>query len=317
MSIDSASQFQDGGRLAGQADVAIVVDSACCLTPDLIRRWNITLVPHELLINGRSYRDGVDISPGEFYKILRDSRVVPTTAAPRPQEFLDGMLAAGELANNILCVTVSANFSVANRSALAAVETVGERLPHCRIKVIDSQAAAAALGLIALAAARWAHEDCGLDQIAARLDRLIPRVNLLAFLDSFDYLNRSGRVGKIKAWTGSLLGVRPLTELQGGEARLLERPRSRLRAMDRLVAIMKQRVGGAPVVVNIMEAGSAEDALVMERRIQDEINCQEMFISQFTPVMGAHTGPGLLGVAFHAIEGEWNHESDMESNQAV
>jgi len=98
---------------------------------------------------------------------------------------------------------------------------------------------------------------------------------------------------------------------------LLERPRSRLRAMDRLVAIMKQRVGGAPVVVNIMEAGSAEDALVMERRIQDEINCQEMFISQFTPVMGAHTGPGLLGVAFHAIEGEWNHESDMESNQAV
>ena len=87
--------------------------------------------------------------------------------------------------------------------------------------------------------------------------------------------------------------------------------------MDRLVAIMKQRVGGAPVVVNIMEAGSAEDALVMERRIQDEINCQEMFISQFTPVMGAHTGLGLLGVAFHAIEGEWNHESDMESNQAV
>ena len=150
MSTDSASQFQDGGRLAGQADVAIVVDSACCLTPDLIRRWNITLVPHELLINGRSYRDGVDISPGEFYKILRDNRVVPTTAAPRPQEFLDGMLAAGELASNILCVTVSANFSVANRSALAAVETVGERLPHCRIKVIDSQAAAGALGLIAL-----------------------------------------------------------------------------------------------------------------------------------------------------------------------
>jgi len=98
---------------------------------------------------------------------------------------------------------------------------------------------------------------------------------------------------------------------------LLERPRSRRRAIDRLVAITQERTNGLPVVVNIMEAGSAEDALVMERRIQDEINCQEMFISQFTPVMGAHTGPGLLGVAFHTIEGEWNHESDMESNQAV
>ncbi len=317
MSTDRAAQFRDAGRLAGQADVAIVVDSACCLPPDLIRRWNITLVPHELIIDGRSYLDGVDISPGEFYKMLRDSRVVPTTAAPRPQEFLDGMLAAGELASNILCITVSAKFSVANRSALAAVETAGERLPNCRIKVIDSQAAAGALGLIALAAARWAHDGYGLEPIAARLERLIPRVNLLAFLDSFDYLNRSGRVGKIKAWTGSLLGVRPLTELQAGEARLLERPRSRLRAMDRLVAIMKQRVGRAPVVVNIMEAGSPEDALAIERLIQDEINCQEMFISQFSPVMGAHTGPGLLGVASHEIEGEWNHDSYMESNQAV
>ena len=292
------------------------MDSACCLPPALLRRWNITLVPHELVIGYRSYRDGVDISPCEFYKILRDNRVVPTTAAPRPEEFLDGLLAAGELASNILCMTVSANFSVANRASLAAVEMARDRLSRCRIKVIDSQAAAGALGLITLAAARWAHEGFDLDRIAVRLDRLIPRVNMLAFLDSFDYINRSGRVGKIKAWTGSLLGVRPLTELQGGEARLLERPRSRLRAIDRVVAIMKQRVGGARVVVNIMEA-DAEDAVVMERRIREEINCHELFTSQFTPVMGAHTGPGLLGVAFHAVDGEWNHHSGLETNQDV
>lgn len=289
------------------------MDSACCLPPDLIRRWNITLVPHELVIDGRSYRDGVDITPHEFYKMLREERVVPTTAAPRPQEFLDGLLAAGNLAKNILCITVSANFSVANRSALSAVEMAGGKLSHCRVEVIDSQAAAGALGLIALAAARWAHDGCSLDHIAARLDRLIPSVNLLAFLDSFDYLNRSGRVGKIKAWTGSLLGVRPLTELQGGQARLLERPRSRPRAIERLVDIMKQRVGSSPVMVNIMEA-AAEDALVLERRIQEEINCRELFTSQFTPVMGAHTGPGLLGVAFHVVEGECDQPAGMESN---
>jgi fatty acid-binding protein DegV len=84
MSTDRAAQLRDAGRLAGQADVAIVVDSACCLPPDLIRRWNITLVPHELIIDGRSYRDGVDISPGEFYKILRDSRVVHHRRPPAP-----------------------------------------------------------------------------------------------------------------------------------------------------------------------------------------------------------------------------------------
>jgi len=308
-------QCQQADSLAGRPDVAIVVDSACCLPPYLLRRWNITQVPHELVIEGRSYRDGVDISPNDFYKILREDRVVPTTVAPQPQAFLDGLLEASESASNILCITVASNFSVANRSAQAAVEMAGDRLLHCRVKVVDSRAAAGALGLIALAAARWAHEGCNLDQVSGRIDRLIPRVHMMAFLESFNYLNRSGRVSKIKAWTGSLLGVRPLTELQGGQARLLERPRSRRRAMDRVVAIMKQRVGMEPSVVNIMEADAAEDALVMERRIREAVDCRELFISQFTPVMGAHTGPGLLGVAFYTDEDLLNQPSSMETKQ--
>ena len=301
--------------MATSPDVAIVVDSACCLPSDLLRRWNITQVPHELVIEDRSYRDGVDINPDDFYKILRGDRVVPTTVAPQPQAFLDGMLAASESASNIVCITVASNFSVANRSAQAAVKMAGNKLSHCRVKVMDSQAAAGALGLIALAAARWAHEGCDLDLVSAQIDRLIPRVNMLAFLESFDYLNRSGRVSKIKAWTGSLLGVRPLTELQGGQARLLERPRSRRRAMDRVAAIMEHRVGPAPVVVNIMEADAAEDALVMERRIREVVDCRELFISQFTPVMGAHTGPGLLGVAFYTDEDSLDLCSSMERKQ--
>ena len=298
--------------MAGYPDVAIVVDSACCLSTDLLRRWHITQVPHELVIGDRSYRDGVDIITSDFYKILHEDRVVPTTTAPQPQEFLDGLQAASEFAGNILCITVASNFSMANRSAQAAVETAGDDLAHCRVKVVDSQAAAGALGLIALAAARWAAEGCDLDQVSGRVDRLIPRVNMLAFLESFDYLNRSGRVSKIKAWTGSLLGVRPLTELQGGQARLLERPRSRRRAIDRLVAITQERSSGMPVVVNIMEAGAAEDALVLDRLIRGAMDCRELFISQFTPVMGAHTGPGLLGAAFYTCDDQL---STMEANQ--
>jgi DegV family protein with EDD domain len=280
----------------------------------LLRRWNITQVPHELVIGDRSYRDGLDINPDDFYKILREDKVVPTTTAPQPQEFLDGLLSASEFASNILCITVASNFSVANRSAQAAVEMSGDGLAHCRVKVVDSQAAAGALGLITLAAASWADEGCDLDQVSGRIDQLIPRLNMLAFLESFDYLNRSGRVSKIKAWTGSLLGVRPLTELQGGQARLLERPRSRRRAIDRLVAITQQRAGGTPVVVNIMEAGAAGDALVLERLIQEAVDCRELFISQFTPVMGAHTGPGLLGVAFYTDDYQ---PSSMKTNQGI
>ena len=285
-------------------DVAVVVDSSSCLPSDLVRRWNITVVPHQLIIDGMSYRDGVDLLPNDFYQMLREHKVVSTTAAPSPQAFLDAFLSASEAAANILCLTLSANFSVAYRSALIAMEEAGERLSHCAIKVIDSQAAAGASGLIALAAARWAKQDHTLDKIEAGVRSLMPKVNLLAFLDTFYYLRRSGRVSSIKAWTGSLLGVKPLTELKQGQAFMLERPRGRLAAMERVVDIMRQRVGRTPVIVNVMEADAADDAQTMLRHIQQGLNCRESITSQFTPVMGSHTGPGLLGVAFYTYDDE-------------
>ena len=285
-------------------DVAVVVDSSSCLPPDLVCKWNITVVPHQLIIDGRSYRDGVDLLPNDFYQMLREHRVVSTTAAPSPQEFLHAFLSAGEATSNILCLTLSANFSVAYKSALIAMEEAGQHLSHCAVKVIDSQAAAGASGLIALAAAQWAKQGHTLEDIEIDVTRLMPKVNLLAFLDTFYYLRRSGRVSSIKAWTGSLLGVKPLTELKQGQAFMLGRPRGRSAAIGRVVDIMRQRVGQTPVVVNVMEADAAEDAQVLLQHIQRGLNCRESITSQFTPVMGSHTGPGVLGVAFYACDEE-------------
>ena len=286
-----------------QHDVAVVVDSSSCLPPDLLRKWNITVVPHELIIGQRSFRDGVDIRPDEFYRLLSQSDDVSlSTAAPQPGHFLEGFLTAGERAPNVLCLTLSAEFSATYRSACAAVEMANGRLSNTRVEVIDSRAAAGGSGLIALAAARWATTGLGLEQIVERVKQLVPRVNLLAFLDTLRYLRRSGRVRKIDAWAGALLSIKPLTELRLGEARMLEKPRSRLKATHRMLDIMRHRVGLKPVVVNVMEAGAAQDAQALSQRIDSDFNCQEIVNSQFTPVMGLHTGPGLLGVAFYTDE---------------
>ena len=286
-----------------QHDVAVVVDSSSCLPPDLLRKWNITVVPHELIIGQRSFRDGVDIRPDEFYRLLSQSDDVSlSTAAPQPGHFLEGFLTAGERAPNVLCLTLSAEFSATYRSACAAVEMANGRLSNTRVEVIDSRAAAGGSGLIALAAARWATTGLGLEQIVERVKQLVPRVNLLAFLDTLLYLRRSGRVRKIDAWAGALLSIKPLTELRLGEARMLEKPRSRLKATQRMLDIMRHRVGLKPVVVNVMEAGAAQDAQALSQRIDSDFNCQEIVNSQFTPVMGLHTGPGLLGVAFYTDE---------------
>ena len=289
-----------------QHDVAVVVDSGSCLPPDLLDQWGITVVPHELTVDGRTFRDGVDLHPAQFYELQKKRRVSLTTAPPRPQQFLEAFAAAGELAPNILCLTLSSNFSAAYQSARAAAVLAGPRMPGVRVEVIDSQAVAGALGLIALAAARWAAKGLPMEQVISRVIQLIPRVDLIAFLETLSYLGRSGRVGKLQAWTGSMLRIRPVTELKLGEARILEKPRSRANAMQRLLNLMGQRVGRSQITINVMDADSPEDAQVLMSRIQAEFNCREAILSVFTPVMGAHTGPGLLGVAFHV------HEEDEE-----
>ena len=287
-----------------QRTVAVVVDSSSCLPDELVRKWGIIVVAHELIIDGRAFRDGVDINPREFYHRLKEDQMAPTTAAPRPQQFLEAFIAGSRVATDVLCLTLSANFSATYHFARAAVPLANGALSNTRVEVIDSRAAAGASGLIALAAARHAAASHPLEQVIDQVNALIPRVNLIAFLDTLYYLSRSGKVGKVQSWTGSLLGIKPITELKLGQARMLEKPRSRSKAIDRLVAIMRQRVGEALVHVNVMEANAPTEAQALLRRIETEFNCCERFISQFTPVMGAHTGPGLLGLAFYVNEGD-------------
>ena len=283
----------------------MVVDSSSCLPPDLLAKWHITSIPHQLIIGQQTLLDGVDIQPDRFYRLL-DEQHQPafTTAAPQPQHFLDAFLEAGQRAPNVLCLTLSANFSATYRSACAALELAEDRLTGIKVEVIDSQTAAGGLGLIALAAARWSSMGHGFDQVIAEVHRLATRVNLLAFLDTLRYLNRGGRAHKLGAWAGTLLGIKPLTELQMGEARMVGRPRSRAKATDGLLDLMRQRVGQQPVMINVMEAGAPGDAAALARRIETEFSCREIYISQFTPVMGLHTGPGLLGMAFYVDDGD-------------
>ena len=287
------------------------MDSGSCLPPDLLRQWDITVAPHELTVHGRSFQDGVDLYPDEFYELLKDKRGECTTAIPRPQQFLESFIAAGTLAPNVLCLTLSGNFSGTYQSARAAAVLAGSRMSGVRVEVIDSQAVAGASGLIALAAARWAAKGYSMERVIAGVNNLIPKIDLIAFLETLYYLGRSGRVGKLQAWLGSMLRVRPLTELRLGEARILEKPRSRAKAMQRLLDLMGQRVGRSMITINVMEADAPADAQVLLGRIQSEFNCREAILSKFTPVMGALTGPGLLGVAFHMHEGD-EEEPPME-----
>jgi len=248
-----------------------------------------------LVIGDRTYRDGIDIQASDFYRLLASGRDRITTVAPSPQRFSEAFSAALETAPKVLCLTLSANFSMTHQAAVAAANTAG----GVEVTVMDTGAAAGSLGLIALAAARSSAADQPLDVVLAQVNKLAAKVDLVAFLDTLKYLRRGGRIGRLEGWAGSMLGIKPVTGLRMGEARLLGRPRSRAKATHRLLDIMRERAAGEPLVVNVLEAGAAEEAQDLRDAVARDFDCRELLVSQFTPVMGAHTGPGLLGLAFH------------------
>ena len=283
-----------------QRQVAIVVDSGACLPAYLVECWQITVVPHILVIEGVPLRDGLDITPEAFYRLLREGRETPTTSAPSPAAFLEAYAAAGQIAPHILCIVVAMGFSASYDAALAASEEAKDALPGMRIDLLDSRAAAGATGLLALSAAQAAAAGDDLEQVVQKAKQIIPRLRLLATLDSLRYLSRSGRVSRLQAWAGSTLGIKPIFELRDGQPKLLEKPRSRRQALGRLLWNMRTAASDGPLYVNVMEADAAIEAEWLRDRVDAEFDCREIFVSQFTPVMGAHTGPGLLGVAFYS-----------------
>jgi DegV family protein with EDD domain len=279
--------------------VGIVVDSAACIPSDMAANHGIHVVPHVLIIEGRTYRDGVDMEPGRFYEILQRNQNVPSTSAPKPNDFLEAFKAASHDADSVLCLTLSETFSSTYNSARVAREMAMASMPETRVRVVDTRAAAGAEGLIALEAARQARSGADMDVTAAQVDILVQRVNLIAMLDTLYYLGRGGRVPKVAAWAGSILGMKPIAEMRLGDARLLEKPRTRTKAIERLFVLFEERIRKQPLHVNVMHTDALVDASSFKDQIAKRFKCDELYISEFTPVMGAHLGPGLLGVAFY------------------
>ncbi len=287
-----------------RAKVALVCDSAACLPPELVSELGIQVVPMELVIDGRTYMDGVDITPGEFYSILGRSERPPTTAAPQPASFVEAIARAAGHGDAVLCLTLLSTISATHGAAEVALELAKEALPGVQVELMDTGTAAGAQGLVVLAAARAAAGGADLPRARAAAARVSRGVELIAFLDTLHYLWKGGRVPRIAAWATSVLALKPMMEMKQGEIRPLERPRTRRHAIDRLLALVRKRADGNPIRANVMHALASDDAEAIRERLMAELECIECLVSEFTPVMGAHTGPGLVGIAFHKEEGD-------------
>ena len=251
-----------------------------------------------LLMDGKSHLDGEDVSSTDFYRHLRDAKELPTTSAPSPSSFLSAIHAAADDAAAVLCMTVSPRFSSTFEVARSAVETARGELPDTEIELVDTRSAAGGEGLVVTSALRALVSGHGLYETAAVAKEVAGRVSLLAYLDTLHYLWKGGRVRRLAHAGTALLNIKPLFELGQGEVKGIARPRSRRRALDRLVRLTHERAPVGLLHAAVMHADDPEGAERLRLRLVAEFDCAELYVSEFSPVMGVHTGPGLVGVAF-------------------
>ena len=279
----------------------MVTDTTACIPQEQVARYDIEIVPVQLIFEDKTYRDGIDISAAEFYARLRKASRPPTTSSSSPELYLEAFQKAGQRAENILCITEPSKFSAMYNSASVAREMMGKTLPGLNIAVLDCTTAAAGQGLVALAAAREAAKGHDLNEVKETAENVMEHVNLFATLDTLQYLVKSGRVPQAAALVNTLLQIKPIFTLNHADARTVALPRTIESAMKRILKLMERNVvKGEPLHAAVMHADALDNAIVLRNRVASQFNCAELFITEFTPVMGVHTGPGLLGVAFYS-----------------
>jgi len=277
--------------------VAIVTDSTACIPAELVQRYGIEIVPVHIIFGGRTFVDAM-LPDDEFYALLRSSRERPTTAAPSPAMFLDAIARAARRADSVLCITVSAQFSAMYDAARHAVALLQAESPQADVRLMDSRNAAMAQGFVVLEAARVAEAGGTIEEVTARAEEMTGRVTLLAMLDTLEFLARGGRVPRVAAWAAGLLQMKPIVRFSASDIKLAARTRTRRRALERIVLLTSEAAKSGRVHLAVHHADARADADALRDRLVRDLDVVEAYVTEFTQVMGVHTGPGLTGVAF-------------------
>jgi len=269
--------------------VKIVTDSVADLPSQVVKELDITVIPILVRWGEELYRDGIDLTAGQFYERLKRSKIPPSTSVPSPGTFAEAYDKLAEEANEILAIIVTSRLTGTYNVAL---QSVGLMKRKCRVEVIDSKCATMAEGFIVMKAAQ---AGASLDEVMEVTRKTIPRVDFLSTFDTLEYLKRGGRIGKAQAFLGSILKVNPLITLRDGVVEPAGRTRSRAKAIDRLCEFAMSYSHIEEIAIE--EATTPNDADRIAERLSAKFPKERIYRSKPSPVIGAHTGPGFLLVA--------------------
>jgi DegV family protein with EDD domain len=278
--------------------ISVVTDSVACLTKELAVQYGIEIIPLNILASGKIYRDWIDITPTQAYELFLKDPDSFKAAPANPEECLEVFRKVGQKAKNILCVTLSLKISTLINMARMAAEKAREEIPGLRIEFLDSETATAAEGMIALAAARAAEDGKTFEEVIEVARRVKEKVNTLVILDTMRHVYRSGRVPRIAAQAAAVLNIKPIFTVNGS-VHFVTAVRSRKAGIDRILNLTREKVDAKPIHCAVMHAYDPEEAQALKSQVVSAFNCVELWVTEFSPIMGYATGTGTLGLAFY------------------
>jgi len=279
--------------------VAIITDSIACLAREFVEQYQIGIVPIRIYFRDKIYRDWIDISPTEAYQLFLQDPERFNTSPASPGHYLEVYREVSNYADSILCITLSSKLSTGYQMACVAKEQAKTELPHTSIEVLDSQTVTAAEGFIALAAARAAAAGKSLAEVTKLAEQIKEKVNFALLLETIRHVYRTGRIPKVAAQVGSLLNIKPILTMSSGLVHFAGAVRNREHGMERIIKMLKDKVGRKPVHIAVMHAYALEEAQKLMERLRSEFNCIELWLTEFSPVMGYATGTGTIGFAYY------------------
>jgi len=276
--------------------IAVVTDSAACVPAALKRELDICEIPFELHWDDKTLLDGAE-PPAAFYHCLRDSAIRPTTSQPTPGAFVAAYAALAKRYEAAVSIHVSGELSGTCNSARLAAAQVAPFPVH----VIDTQTATIAEGFVVLAAARAAAQGCPLAEVVAAAGQVRRRVDFYATLKTLEVVHRGGRLGDAAVLVGNQLRIVPVMNLREGRVAVVSLARSWPHALERVLKhTLDHLAGKTSVHASVFHGDAPADAEWLREQLLSRVACREFHMTAFTPVMGAHTGPDVVGVVCYA-----------------
>jgi len=272
--------------------VCIITDSTADIPNEIAKEYQINIVPIYVRFGDNVYRDGVDLSPGQFYEKLGDNRVIPSTSQPSPEDFFKVYSEEANNSTGIISIHISSKISGTYNSALLAKRLLSKNFP---IEVIDSTFNSAGLALTVLTAAKSAREGKDMQSITSDILKAISEIKMFGMFSTTKYLARSGRVNKAIAVAGSILNVKPLMTFHDGEVVRAGLVRTVAQGINRILRFIESRKPISELMIVHSEIPEQADQLKTMASRYIPSDC--IIVSQLGAALGVHGGPGVLLVA--------------------